>query len=183
MMQESHADPIGPVVGFGAHELTHGFDDQGKQFHAKGRLSDWWTAGDTKTFEAKTDCLVGEYSGFTAGGDVKVNGKFTLGENTADNGGLLLADLAYMDRAKKEMLDTAKKVDGYTGPQRFYIAYAQNWCENARPEAIRNRVLTDPHAPNRLRVNGVIVNQPDFARAFACKRGSPMAPINSCRVW
>jgi putative endopeptidase len=177
---------IGAVIG---HELTHGFDDEGKKFDATGNMTDWWTADDTKKFEAKTSCLVNEYGSFVAvpgttpADDVKVNGKLTLGENTADNGGLVLAYIAYLERAKKEGLDTTKKIDGYTGPQRFYIAFAQNWCENARPEQVRNQVLTDPHSPDHFRANGAIVNQPGFAEAFACKKGSAMVPADSCRVW
>jgi len=175
---------IGSVIG---HELTHGFDDEGKKFDATGNMSDWWTAEDTKKFEAKTGCLVNEYGSFTAVGEgkdaVKVNGKLTLGENTADNGGLLLAYLAYIARAKTDGLDTNKKIDGYTGSQRFYIAFAQNYCENSRPEAVRQQVLTDEHSPDHFRANGAIVNQPGFAPAFNCKKGAPMAPAENCRVW
>jgi endothelin-converting enzyme/putative endopeptidase len=175
---------IGVVIG---HELTHGFDDEGKKFDGKGNLSDWWTPEDTKKFQAKTDCLVKEYGDFTAvhdaAGDVKVNGKLTLGENTADNGGLVLAYMAYLERAKIDGVDVSAKKDGYTSPQRFYIGYAQNWCENARPEQIRNQVLTNEHSPDHFRANGAIVNQPGFADAFGCKKGSPMVPVNSCRVW
>jgi putative endopeptidase len=171
---------IGAVIG---HELTHGFDDEGKKFDAKGNLADWWTAEDTKKFEARTDCLVKEYGNFTAVDDVKVNGKLTLGENTADNGGLVLAYMAYLERAKKNGIDPASKKDGYTMPQRFYIGYAQNWCENARPEAVRAQVVSDPHSPDHFRTNGAIVNQPGFAAAFACKKGAPMVPVDSCRVW
>jgi len=171
---------IGAVIG---HELTHGFDDQGKKFDAKGNMSDWWTPEDTKKFESKTDCLVKEYGGFTAVDDVKVNGKLTLGENTADNGGLVLAYMAYLERAKVDKVDLSAKVDGYTSPQRFYIGYAQNWCENSRPESVRAQVLTDPHSPDHFRANGAIVNQPGFAAAFSCKKGSPMVPVDSCRVW
>jgi putative endopeptidase len=175
---------IGAVIG---HELTHGFDDEGKKFGPTGNLDDWWTAEDTKKFEARTGCLVNEYGGFTAVEDpkepVKVNGKLTLGENTADNGGLLIAFMAYMDRAKKDGIDLKKKVDGYTAPQRFYIAFAQNYCENSRDEAIRNQVLTDPHSPDHFRANGSIVNQPGFGPAFGCKQGTPMVPASSCRVW
>lgn len=171
---------IGGVIG---HELTHGFDDEGKKFDGKGNLSDWWTADDTKAFEAKTDCLVNQYNQFVAVDDVHVNGKLTLGENTADNGGLLLAYLAYMDRAKKEHIDLARKIDGYTSPQRFYIAWAQNWCSNDRPESLRTGVLTDEHSPDQFRANGPIVNQPGFGAAFSCKAGTPMVPVNSCRVW
>ena len=171
---------IGAVIG---HELTHGFDDEGKKFDAKGNLSDWWTAEDTKKFEAKTDCLVAEYGKFVPVDDVHVNGKLTLGENTADNGGLLLAYMAYLDRAKKQGVDTTAKTDGYTGPQRFYIAWSQNWCSNDRPESLRSRVVTDPHSPDQFRSNGPLVNQPGFAGAFSCKAGSAMVPANSCRVW
>jgi putative endopeptidase len=171
---------IGAVIG---HELTHGFDDEGKKFDAKGNLSDWWTPEDTKKFEARTDCLVKEYGGFTAVDDVKVNGKLTLGENTADNGGLLLAYMAYMERAKANNVDLTAKTDGFTPAQRFYIGFAQNWCENSRPESIRAQVLQDPHSPDHFRANGAIVNQPGFAAAFGCKKGSPMVPAESCRVW
>jgi Predicted metalloendopeptidase len=171
---------IGAVIG---HELTHGFDDEGRKFDAKGNLSDWWTADDAKKFDTRTDCLVNEYGAFTAVDDVKVNGKLTLGENTADNGGLVLAYLAYLERAKVNKVDLTKKIDGYTSPQRFYIGYAQNYCENSRPEVIRQQVLTDPHSPDHFRVTGAIVNQPGFAAAFSCKKGTPMVPANSCRVW
>ena len=171
---------IGAVIG---HELTHGFDDEGSKFDAKGNLDDWWTADDTKNFEARTDCLVNEYGSFVAVDDVHVNGKLTLGENTADNGGLVLAYMAYLQRAKKDDLDINKKIDGFTGPQRFYIAFAQNWCENSRPEAIRTQVLTDPHSPDHFRANGAIVNQPGFAPPSAAKKATPMVPAKSCRVW
>jgi putative endopeptidase len=171
---------IGAVIG---HELTHGFDDQGRKFDGKGNLTDWWTPEDAKNFEARTDCLVNEYGGFTAVDDVKINGKLTLGENTADNGGLVLAYMAYLERAKKEGVDLQTKKDGYTSPQRFYIAFAQNWCENSRPESVRAQVLSDPHSPDHFRANGAIVNQPGFAEAFGCKKGSPMVPVDSCRVW
>ena len=171
---------IGVVIG---HELTHGFDDEGRKFGPTGNLDDWWTPADTKNFESKTECLAGQYDKFVAVDDVHVNGHLTLGENTADNGGLLLGYMAYLERAKKTGEDLTKKVDGFTGPQRFYIAYAQNWCENDRPESVRNRVLTDPHSPGHFRANGAIVNQPGFAPAFACKPAAPMTPTQSCRIW
>jgi len=171
---------MGAVIG---HELTHGFDDQGAQFDPAGNLKDWWTPADEAKFKEKTACLVNEYGNFTAVDDVKVNGKLTLGENTADNGGLVLAYMAYLDRAKKDGIDPAKKIEGYTGPQRFYISFAQNWCENSRPEQVRAQVLQDPHSPDHFRANGAIVNQPGFAGAFGCKKNAPMAPVNNCRVW
>jgi len=171
---------IGAVIG---HELTHGFDDQGSQFDAAGNLQDWWTPEDKKNFESRTGCLVNEYGNFTAVDDLKINGKLTLGENTADNGGLLLAYMAYLARAKKDGIDINNKVNGFTGPQRFYIAYAQNWCENARPEIVREQVQTDPHSPDHFRANGAVVNQPGFGPAFGCKQGQPMDPAKNCRVW
>ena len=171
---------IGAIIG---HELTHGFDDEGRKFDANGDLDDWWTPADLKNFTARTDCLVDEYGSFTAVDDIKVNGKLTLGENTADNGGLLLAFMAYIERAKDDRLDVNAKVDGFTGPQRFYIAFAQNYCSNERPEAIREQALQDPHSPDPIRANGTIVNQPGFAAAFSCKQPIPMVPANSCRVW
>jgi len=171
---------IGAVIG---HELTHGFDDQGSQFDGNGNLNDWWTKEDKEKFETRTGCLVNEYSGFVAVDDLHVNGKLTLGENTADNGGLVLAYMAYLERAKKEGLDTTRKIDGFTGPQRFYIAYAQNYCENSRPEIVREQVQTDPHSPDHIRANGAIVNQPGFGPAFGCKVGQPMTPAKDCRVW
>ncbi|QHN04841.1 M13 family metallopeptidase [Granulicella sp. WH15] len=171
---------IGAIIG---HELTHGFDDEGKKFDGHGNLADWWTPEDTKQFEAKTGCLADEYSSFTAVDDVHVNGRLTLGENTADNGGLVLAYMAYLDRAAKQNVDLTAKIDGYTPAQRFYIGYAQNYCANERPDAVRAQVLTDPHSPPRFRANGAIVNQPGFSAAFSCKKGTPMVPVQSCRVW
>jgi predicted metalloendopeptidase len=171
---------IGAVVG---HELTHGFDDQGSQFDGQGNLKNWWTPEDKKNFETRTGCLVNEYGSFVAVDDLHVNGKLTLGENTADNGGLVLAYMAYLARAKKDGIDINTKTDGFTGPQRFYIAFAQNWCENSRPAIVRKEVQTDPHSPDHFRANGAIVNQPGFAPAFGCKKGQPMDPTTSCRVW
>ncbi len=171
---------IGAIIG---HELTHGFDDEGRKFDGKGNLSDWWTPEDVKKFEARTDCLVEEYGKFVAVDDLHVNGKLTLGENTADNGGLLLAYMAYLDRAKQTNVDLAAKVDGYTAPQRFYIAFAQNWCSNTRPENLRSQTVSDSHTVDQFRTDGPLVNQPGFAGAFSCKAGSRMVPVKSCRVW
>jgi endothelin-converting enzyme/putative endopeptidase len=175
---------IGSIIG---HELTHGFDDEGRKFDGHGNLSDWWTAADAKAYEQRADCLVNEYGSFVAvkdpTGDVKVNGKLTLGENTADNGGLVLAYMAYMERAKAQHIDLTAKVDGYTPQQQFFIGFGQNYCENARPEQVRSQVLTDPHSPDHFRANGAIVNAPGFREAFGCKQGAPMAPVKSCRVW
>lgn len=164
---------IGAVIG---HELTHGFDDQGRQFDAAGNLRDWWTAEDGKKFEQRADCLVKEYGGFTAIGDVKLNGQLTLGENTADNGGVRIALMALMATPQKT-------VNGLTAEQRFFYGYARIWCENSTPESKRLRAQTDPHAPAEFRVNGVLANMPEFQKAFACKTGDAMVSGNACRVW
>jgi putative endopeptidase len=171
---------IGAVVG---HELTHGFDDQGSQFDGNGNLSNWWTADDRKKFDAMTDCEVNEYSSFTAVDDLKVNGKLTLGENTADNGGLRLAYFAFLADAKRKGIDLDAKQDGYTPLQQFFLGYGQSWCATLRPEDIRLLVQTNPHTPDWLRVNGVVQNMPEFGKAFGCKAGQPMMPANSCHVW
>jgi putative endopeptidase len=171
---------IGAIVG---HELTHGFDDQGRKFDANGNLSDWWTAEDGKKFEEKADCEVKEYSNFVAVDDVKVNGKLTLGENTADNGGLRLAYIAFLADAKRKNIDLTQKQDGYTPAQQFFLGYGQNWCGATRPEQLRVQVQTDPHSPRQFRLDGAIQNMPEFGQAFGCKVGQPMMPKNYCRVW
>lgn len=175
---------IGAVVG---HELTHGFDDQGAQFDANGNLHNWWTPEDKKNFDERTGCVADEYSQFTAVGDVKVNGKLTLGENTADNGGVRLALMALMARQAMggASPDTAEaRSEGkFTPEQQLFLGYAQNWCSTERPEFVRMLAQTDPHSPDPIRVKGVLVNMPEFAKAFGCKVGEPMAPAKRCRVW
>ncbi len=171
---------VGAVIG---HELTHGFDDEGRQFDGAGNLHDWWTDSDAKQFEQKADCEVNEYNGFTVAGDVHVNGKLTLGENTADNGGIRLAYMALLEDAKRKHLDMQAKQDDYTPEQEFFLAYAQNWCGAMRPQMERMLVQTNPHAPMQFRVNGVIRNMPEFGHAFGCKAGQPMMPADACRVW
>jgi endothelin-converting enzyme/putative endopeptidase len=169
---------IGGVVG---HELTHGFDDQGRQFDANGNLDDWWTPEDAKKFDEMTDCEVKEYSNFVAVDDVKVNGKLTLGENTADNGGLRLAFIAFLADARRKTIDFTKKQDGYTPLQQFFLGHGQNWCGSTRPEQLRLQVQTDPHSPRQFRINGVVQNMPEFGQAFGCKPGQPMMPSNACQ--
>jgi putative endopeptidase len=171
---------IGAVVG---HELTHGFDDQGAQFDGYGNLKNWWTPEDKKQFDARTECIANEYSSFTAIDNLHINGKLTLGENTADNGGIRLAYMAMESWAIHHNINLSKKMGLYTPVQQFFIGYAQNWCTNARPEFIRLIVQTDPHSPDQFRANGVVRNMPEFATAFSCKTGQPMAPANRCRVW
>src|SRR6266852_5219892 len=170
---------IGAVIG---HELSHGFDDQGRKFDAAGNLENWWTPEDAKAFEERASCIADEYSGFVAvkNPDLKVNGRLTLGENTADNGGLRIAHMALESSlAGKEK----KAIDGFTPEQRLFLAYGQIWCENSREDATRLQVLTNPHSPGRFRVNGVVQNMPEFRAAFSCKVGQPLATPTACRVW
>jgi endothelin-converting enzyme/putative endopeptidase len=172
---------IGVVIG---HELTHGFDDQGRKFDAQGNLTDWWTAEDGKKFEERAQCIADEYSGFTAvkddKGEVKLNGKLTLGENTADNGGLHLAYLALEEIMGDKM---NLPIDGYTPAQRFFIGYAQIWCQNQTDQIARQLAIIDPHSPGKYRVNGVVQNSPEFQKAYSCKAGDAMVSPKPCRVW
>jgi putative endopeptidase len=172
---------IGVVIG---HELTHGFDDQGRKYDAEGNFRDWWTAEDGKEFEQRADCTANEYSSFVSvkddKGEVKLNGKLTLGENTADNGGLKLAYMALMSIIGNTPV---KPVDGYTPAQRFFLSYGQIWCQNVTDQEARKRVLTDPHSPGQWRVNGAVQNSAAFQEAFGCKAGQPMVAQNACRVW
>ena len=167
----------GAVIG---HELTHGFDDQGRQFDARGNLKDWWTPADAKAFTERAQCFVDEYSQFTAIDDVKLNGKLTLGENTADNGGLRISLMAYLATLVAE---PSKPIDGFTPEQRVFLGWGQVWCENRRPEALRLLAQTNPHSPGRYRVNGVVSNMPEFQKAFSCKPDAPMVRQTQCRVW
>ncbi|HZS27128.1 MAG TPA: M13 family metallopeptidase [Candidatus Angelobacter sp.] len=171
---------IGLVIG---HELTHGFDDQGRKFDPKGNLRDWWTAEDGKEFEQRVSCVADEYSSFTAVDDLKLNGRLTLGENTADNGGARIALMALHDLMAQAKEDPTKKIDGFTPDQRFFLGFGRVWCQNTAPEFARMLVRVDPHSPGRWRVNGVVRNMPEFQKAFGCKPGQSMAPENACRVW
>jgi putative endopeptidase len=172
---------IGLVIG---HELTHGFDDQGRKFDPQGNLHDWWTPEDGKEFEKRVSCVADEYSSFVAVDDLKLNGRLTLGENTADNGGARIALMALErmiaeDKTGKE----AQKIDGYTPEQRFFLGFARVWCEKRRPEYERTQVTTNPHSPGKWRVNGVVQNMPEFQQAWGCKAGQPMVSANACHVW
>jgi predicted metalloendopeptidase len=168
---------IGSVMG---HELTHGFDDQGRQFDGQGNLHNWWSPEDAAEFEKRAECFIKEYSAFTPVDDVHLNGKLTLGENTADNGGVHLAFLALMKSLNGK---PQPKIQGFTPEQRFFLGYSQVWCQNVRPEAARMRAQIDPHSDGRDRVNGVLGNMPEFRAAFACREGQPMVHAPSCRVW
>ncbi|MGA7522530.1 MAG: M13 family metallopeptidase [Acidobacteriaceae bacterium] len=183
----THATNYGHIGAIVGHELTHGFDDEGAKFDAHGNLHNWWTPEDEKKFNDRTGCIANEYSQFTAVGDLKVNGKLTLGENTADNGGLRLALMALMAREAMggAAVETAEaKSEGkFTPVQQLFLGYAQNWCSTERPAYVRMLAQTDPHSPDPIRVKGVLVNMPEFAKAFGCKGGQPMAPVKECEVW
>jgi putative endopeptidase len=170
---------IGAIIG---HELTHGFDDQGRKFDGAGNLRDWWTAEDGKEFDKKEQCIADEYSGFEATEGVKLNGHLTLGENTADNGGLRLAFMALESTLSGENHARTDR-DGYTPEQRFFIAYGESWCSNATPQYLRMQAQSDPHSTPRARANGVVSNLPEFQKAFGCKKGQPMVRENACHVW
>ncbi|HZS27341.1 MAG TPA: M13 family metallopeptidase [Candidatus Angelobacter sp.] len=170
---------MGAVIG---HELTHGFDDQGALFDPEGNLKNWWTPEDQKAFKERTQCIVDEYDKFVAVDDVHVRGKLTLGENTADNGGLRIAYMALM----KSIADSGKKpgeIDGYTPEQRFFIGWGQIWCQNQTDQMARLLALNNEHAPGNFRVNGVVQNMPEFQKAWGCKVGQPMVSQNACHVW
>jgi len=182
--EATDAENYGHVGGIVGHELTHGFDDEGRKFDGNGNLSDWWTAEDAKKYMAMTDCEVKEYGGFTAIDDLKINGNLTLGENTADNGGLRLALIAFQSDAKRKGIDlNARDDSGFTPLQQFFLAHGQNWCGSNRPEQVRLQVQTDEHSPREFRVNGVVQNMPEFGQAFGCKTGQPMMPASACHVW
>ncbi|MGA3097875.1 MAG: M13 family metallopeptidase [Bryobacteraceae bacterium] len=168
---------VGMVIG---HELTHGFDDEGREFDGQGNLKDWWTPADAKEFESRTACLVKEYSAFSVAPGANVKGDLTLGENAADNGGARIALMALLNTIGNS---PKPAVDGFTPEQRFFLSFGQIWCENMRPEAAKLLVQTNPHSPPEFRVNGVLVNMPEFQKAFSCQSGQQMVSANACRVW
>jgi putative endopeptidase len=186
---------IDPAVNFGGigvvigHEMTHGFDDEGSKYDGQGNLREWQTAGDRKAFTERTDCVASEYSGFEAAAAhdgipaQKLNGKLTLGENTADNGGLRIAYMALLDTLAAEGKTINDKIDGYTEEQRYFLGFAQVWCQNQTEQSARQSALVDPHSPGLWRVNGSVQNYDQFGKAFGCTKGQPMYPATSCRVW
>ncbi len=167
----------GATIG---HELTHGFDDEGRQFDAKGNLRDWWTKKDSDEFTTRAACVVDQYAQYTVVDDIRINSKLTLGEDVADLGGTLLAYMAWKEATKGQDL---KPVDGFTPDQRFFIGMAQWACGDERPENKRLNAVTNPHSPDEYRINGVVSDMPEFARAFSCKAGQPMVRADACRVW
>ena len=164
------------------HELTHGFDDEGRQYDAKGNLKDWGTPKDVAAFNRRAACISDQYSGYLAVDDIQVNGKLTLGEDVADLGGLVLAYRAWRSATSSQRL---QPIDGLTPDQRFFVGYAQWACANVRPQVARLRARTDPHSPSKYRVNGLMVNMPEFGQVFGCKPGTPMTRPREkvCRVW
>ena len=170
---------VGAVIG---HELTHGFDDEGRQFDPNGNLRDWWTAEDGKEFDQRAKCVADEYSGFEATPGTKLNGKLTLGENTADNGGVRIA-LKALQNTDPAAAKGEPGPDGLTPQQKFFLAYGQTWCSTWTPELLRLIAQSNPHSPPEFRVNGVVSNMPEFQKAFGCKKGQPMVRENACHVW
>ena len=167
----------GSTIG---HELTHGFDDEGRQFDAVGNLRDWWTPADAQAFEKRVSCVRDQYAQYTVVDDLHINSKLTLGEDVADLGGTLLAYLAWKHTTVQEKL---QPIDGFTPDQRFFIGMAQWACGEDRPEQKRMSVAINPHSPEEFRINGVVANMPEFGQAFGCKEGQPMMRINACRIW
>jgi endothelin-converting enzyme/putative endopeptidase len=174
------APNYGDTGGTVGHELTHGFDDEGRQFDAHGNLSDWWTEADGKEFVKRASCISDQYSTYTIIDDIKINGKLTLGEDVADLGGLILAYVAWKDDTKGQ---TPEPLDDLTPEQRFFVGYGQSWCGQTRDETKRLRATVDPHSPEKYRTNGVVSNMPQFQEAFRCKAGAPMVNQNRCSVW
>ena len=176
------APNYGDTGGTLGHELTHGFDDEGSQYDAKGNLRNWWTKEDREKFDARTKCVADQYANYVVVDDIHINSRLTLGEDVADLGGEVLAYVAWKDATSGKQLES---INGLTPEQRFFVGFAQWACSNERPENLRVRAITDPHSPAEYRINGVVVNMPEFQQAFACKAGQPMVkPAEKvCRVW
>jgi putative endopeptidase len=176
------APNYGNTGGTIGHELTHGFDDEGSQYDAEGNLKNWWTKADREKFDTRTKCVEDQYAGYIVVDDIHINSKLTLGEDVADLGGEILGYLAWQDATRGQSLQPR---DGLTPEQRFFVGFAQWACSNERSEDLRVRAATDPHSPGEYRINGVVVNMPEFAKAFACKAGQPMTktPEKVCKVW
>ena len=174
------APNYGDTGGTIGHELTHGFDDEGRKFDAAGNLKDWWTDADARQFSERTQCIVDQYARYVVVDDIHLNSRLTLGEDVADLGGLILAHMAWRAQTAGQTLADR---DGLTPEQRFFVGYAQWACENNRPENERLAAKTDPHSPGRYRVNGLVTNMPEFAQAFACPTTAALVKKNPCRVW
>jgi len=171
---------IGVVIG---HEMTHGFDDEGSKYDGQGNVKPWWTDADHAAFQKRLDCEINEYNSFEPVPGVHLNGKLTLGENTADNGGIRIAWQALLSTLAQQGKSIDDKIDGYSEAQRYFIAFGQIWCENRTEQVSRVAAKTDPHSPGMFRVNGVVRNFDEFGKAFGCHQGQPMMPDDACRVW
>jgi endothelin-converting enzyme/putative endopeptidase len=178
--KEDDAPNYGDTGGTIGHELTHGFDDEGRQFDGQGNLRDWWTPADAEGFEDRINCQRDQYANFVIVDDIHINSKLTSGEDVADLGGTLLAYLAWKKQTEAMHLESK---DGFTPDQRFFIGYAQWACENNRPENLRVSAVTNPHSPGKYRVNGIVANLPQFQQAFSCKAGQPMVSAKACKIW
>jgi endothelin-converting enzyme/putative endopeptidase len=176
------APNYGNTGGTIGHELIHGFDDEGRQFDASGNLKNWWAKQDGREFEKRAACVGRQYKTYTIVDDIKINPKLTMGEDLADFGGLVLAWEAWKAHVADKQL---APIDGLTPEQRFFVGFAQWDCNDARPETLRVKALTDPHSPGRYRINGVVVNMPEFEKAFACKPGAKLVPPEAqrCKMW
>jgi predicted metalloendopeptidase len=168
---------IGAVIG---HEMTHGFDDQGRQFDEHGNLSDWWQPSDAANFSKRAQCIVDEYSGFSPAPGVNIQGRLVQGEAIADLGGITIAYKAF---ERTPEFKSGKLIDGFTPQQRFFLAYANVWAQNEREEAARNQALTNEHPDDKYRVIGTLSNMPEFRAAFHCMAGSKMVREDSCQIW
>jgi putative endopeptidase len=178
---------IDPAVNFGGigvvigHEMTHGFDDQGRKFDAEGNLKEWWTEEDKKKFDARAACVEKQFSGYVFEADHHLNGKLVLGESIADLGGLAIAHRAYLKSLEGK--PKPEPIDGLTADQRFFLSWARIWATNERPEFARLIVNTNPHPLGRFRAAGPASNLPAFAAAFGCKPGDPMVRAERCEIW
>jgi endothelin-converting enzyme/putative endopeptidase len=174
------APNYGNTGGTIGHELTHAFDDEGRQFDAQGNLKDWWTKEDTQAFDKRAQCIIDQYANYTIVDDIKINSKLTLGEDIADLGGVILGWIAWQAQTANMRL---KNREGLTPEQRFFVGYSQWACSNSRPEQLRINALTNPHSPGKYRVNGLMVNLPQFQKAFSCKAGQAMVKNKRCKIW
>jgi predicted metalloendopeptidase len=163
--------------------MTHGFDDEGSQFDASGNLRSWWSKSTSASFEQATQCIVDQYAAYEAVPGVHLDGKLTAGENIADIGGVKIGFLAYQSWRTRQNPPPPAQVEGLSDEQLYYLAYGQSWCAKVRPEQLETNAHTNPHSPPMWRVNGVIVDQPGFAKAYHCAVGTPMNPGKSCSAW
>ncbi len=176
------APNYGNTGGTVGHELTHAFDDEGRQYDGDGNLRDWWQKKDAEEFERRAQCVRDQYSQYTIVDDIRINAKLTSGEDIADLGGVILTWIAWEEQTKTMQLKTA---DGLTPEQRFFVGFAQWACANERRENQRVNTVVNPHSPPKYRINGVVANMPEFSKAFTCKSGKALykKPEDICKVW